>query len=65
MLDGKEKGKTVVIEMSGDPKTSQTINPGDTVVVNSKQYLKGGTQYAIYEPYRLNSLLLALIAFML
>ncbi len=65
LLDGKEKGKTVVIEMSGDPKTSLTINPGDTVVVNSKQYLKGGTQYAIYEPYRLNSLLLVLIAFML
>jgi len=65
LLDGKEKGKTVVIEMSSDPKTSQTINPGDTVVVNSKQYLKGGTQYAIYEPYRLNSLLLVLIAFML
>jgi uncharacterized membrane protein len=65
LLDGKEKGKTVVIEMSGDSKTSQKLNQGDTVVVDSKQYLKGRTEYSIYEPYRLNYLFLVLIAFML
>jgi uncharacterized membrane protein len=65
LLDGKEKGKTVTIEMSGDSKTSQKLNQGDTVVVDSKQYLKGGTEYSIYEPYRLNYLFLVLIAFML
>jgi len=51
--------------MSGDSKTSQKLNQGDTVVVDSKQYLKGGTEYSIYEPYRLNYLFLVLIAFML
>jgi uncharacterized membrane protein len=65
LLDGKEKGKTVVIEMLGDSKTSQKLNQGDTVVVDSKQYLKGGTEYSIYEPYRLNYLFLVLIAFIL
>jgi uncharacterized membrane protein len=65
LLDGKEKGKTVTIEMSGDSKTSQKLNQGDTVVVDSKQYLKGRTEYSIYEPYRLNYLFLVLIAFML
>lgn len=65
LLDGKEKGKTVTIEMSGDSKTSQKLNQGDTVVVDSKQYLKGRTEYSIYEPYRLNYLFLVLIAFIL
>ena len=65
LLEGKDKGKTVVIEMSGDPKTSQAINPEDTVVIDSKQYANGKTEYSIYEPYRLNYLLLVLIAFML
>jgi uncharacterized membrane protein len=64
LLDGKEKGKTVVIEMLGDSKTSQKLNSGDMVVVGSKQYVKG-TQYSIYEPYRLNYLFLVLIAFIL
>jgi uncharacterized membrane protein len=65
LLSGNKKGESVTIDMSGDPKTSQAINPGDTVVIDSKQYANGKTEYSIYESYRLNYLLLVLIAFML
>lgn len=57
ITQGKEKGKTVSIERTLDPRLSQQkLFAGEDVVVK-KQELRNSTQYLVYEPYRLNSLL--------
>ncbi|HKC15024.1 MAG TPA: YibE/F family protein [Patescibacteria group bacterium] len=66
IIEGAEKGKTVIIEQSIDPRLpSQKLNAGDTVVINSKPNPNKTMAYSIYEPYRLNTLLILSILFLL
>lgn len=63
--EGKEKGKIVSIERSLDPKLlQQKAVKGQEIVVKS-QTVNNKTQYFIYEPYRLNSLLYVAAFFLL
>lgn len=63
--EGGEKGKVVVVDRNLDPKLEyQKTSKGDEVVVK-KQDLEGKTQYFVYEPYRLNALLLVCAFFLL
>ena len=64
LLSGSDKGKTVSVNLSSDPKDAQKLNINEAVVVDVKTS-SAGKQYSIYEPYRLNYLLFALIGFML
>lgn len=55
--EGKEKGKTISTDRNLDPKVLyQKSVKGQEVVVKSQTF-NNKTQYFIYEPYRLNSLL--------
>ncbi len=66
ILEGQEKGKIVIIDRSTDPRLSNTkISKGEGVVIDVKPDPKGVTQYVIYEPYRLNSLLIIAAIFLL
>ncbi len=64
ILEGAEKNKIVEINRILDPKLLfQRSSRGEEVVVK-KQELQGKTQYFVYEPYRLNSLLLIFAFFL-
>src|SRR5258708_13673449 len=66
IIEGAEKGTTVIIEQSIDPRQpTQQLNAGDTVVINSKPNPNKTMAYSIYEPYRLNTLLILSILFLL
>lgn len=69
ILDGKEKGKIISIDRNLDPKllrhlADQKAVKGQEVVIKS-QTANNKTQYFVYEPYRLNSLLLISAFFLL
>ena len=69
ILEGKEKGNILVIDKSLDPKflrqsADQKTSKGEEVVVK-KQESQSKTQYFVYEPYRLNSLLYLVLFFLL
>lgn len=65
ILEGTEKNKIIVIDRSLDPKLSyQKASEGQEIVVK-KQESQGKTQYFIYEPFRLNSLIYISIFFLL
>lgn len=64
ILEGSEKGKSIVIERSLDPKLSnQRMLDGEEVVVK-KQKIDDKTQYFIYEQYRLSALMFTFVFFL-
>jgi len=66
LLEGKEKGKLVIVDRSGDPKlTANTITQGETVIIDSKPDPSGHRYYTVYEPYRLPLFYFFIAVFML
>ncbi len=57
-LEGKEKGKKVVVSYSNDATfgINEKIQAGDIVVIDSKPDFSGKKLYTLYEPYRLTNL---------
>lgn len=66
LLEGREKGKIVAVERSGDPSLiANKIYLNETIVIDSKPDPSGKMTYTVYEPYRLNILYLILAGFLL
>ena len=67
LLEGKEKGKVIAINYSGDIQFGNKLrfNKDDIVVIDRQVSTVGNAVYSLYEPYRLNSVLWIIFGFIL
>ena len=65
IIDGTEKGKYTIIQNGQEAQITkdQLVSKNEDIVVSRTTYANGRTLYAIYDFYRLNSLLLFIIIF--
>ncbi len=64
LLDGIESGKMIIVKQQIDSRFSLLLpNAGDIMVISSRVYPVTGRQYGIYEPYRLNLLVIVSVVF--
>lgn len=65
ILDGKEKGKNIIIENGGEIiiTNDQKVSKDETIIITKDTGIQGKTNYRIYEKYRTDMLLIIVILF--